>query len=366
MRFFRFFQIAALILIAAGAQPAYTAVYEWSTTAANNASADPSINWSEGMSPSSVNDSARAMMAAVAVARRDWQAHTAAGGTASAITFTSNQGFSSFAALEGQMITFVASATNAAGATLNVDGLGPKPITVDGGLPVPAGALVSGTPYAVTYYNSVNQFRAWSFYGNPYSIPLGGLMPYTGTTAPNSNFILPAGQCISTTTYAAYWALVGSPASGACPGGQFAVLDLRGKVPAALDNLNGTAANLMTSSGTGCGTAFNVVGAICANGNQTQSLAPTNLPSITSSNNAQLISVRSVNGDVVRSPSGILDAQTATGTPNSRVMAGSTAAGTQITSSDSNAISVTSTGTNGTPFPRIQPTIGVTYLLRVI
>lgn len=43
------------------------ALYQWSTTAANNATADPSINWQEGQAPSTVNDSARAMMAAIAV-----------------------------------------------------------------------------------------------------------------------------------------------------------------------------------------------------------------------------------------------------------------------------------------------------------
>lgn len=41
-------------------------LWQWSTTAANNATADPSINWQEGQVPSTVNDSARAMMAAIA------------------------------------------------------------------------------------------------------------------------------------------------------------------------------------------------------------------------------------------------------------------------------------------------------------
>jgi hypothetical protein len=39
-------------------------VYTWPTTAANNATADSTINWAEGMAPSAVNDSARAQMAA--------------------------------------------------------------------------------------------------------------------------------------------------------------------------------------------------------------------------------------------------------------------------------------------------------------
>ena len=41
-------------------------LYRWSQTAASNATADASINWQEGQAPSSVNDSARAMMASAA------------------------------------------------------------------------------------------------------------------------------------------------------------------------------------------------------------------------------------------------------------------------------------------------------------
>jgi len=43
----------------------------WDTTAANNDDADTDINWAEGQAPSTVNNSARAMMAAVATWLRD-------------------------------------------------------------------------------------------------------------------------------------------------------------------------------------------------------------------------------------------------------------------------------------------------------
>ena len=46
-------------------------LHKWSQTAANNATADASVNWQEGQAPSSVNDSARAMMASVAKYRDD-------------------------------------------------------------------------------------------------------------------------------------------------------------------------------------------------------------------------------------------------------------------------------------------------------
>lgn len=66
-------------------------LWQWSTTAANNASADPSINWAEGQAPSTVNDSARAMMAAVASQYQggwDWQNMGDTPTYVSATTFT--------------------------------------------------------------------------------------------------------------------------------------------------------------------------------------------------------------------------------------------------------------------------------------
>ena len=41
------------------------AIWGWSKTASSNATADSNINWQEGQNPSTVNDSSRAMMAAI-------------------------------------------------------------------------------------------------------------------------------------------------------------------------------------------------------------------------------------------------------------------------------------------------------------
>lgn len=48
-----------------------TGIGAWDTAAANNDDADTDINWAEGQAPSTVNNSARAMMAAVATWLRD-------------------------------------------------------------------------------------------------------------------------------------------------------------------------------------------------------------------------------------------------------------------------------------------------------
>ena len=83
------------------------AFWKWSRTASSNATADNTINWAEGMAPSAVNDSARAMMARLAEWRDDISGTIATAGTSTAYTVASNQGFDSLAHLGGAMIAFV-------------------------------------------------------------------------------------------------------------------------------------------------------------------------------------------------------------------------------------------------------------------
>jgi|GEM_PF-1536036 len=133
-------------------------LYTWSKTASNNATADSTINWAEGQSPSSVNDSARAVMVAVAKFRDDNNGSITTGGSSTAYTATSNQVFDSLVHLDKQQITIVPHATSGASPTLNVDSLGAKAINYATGQAVATGALVQGTPYRLTYYNATNEF----------------------------------------------------------------------------------------------------------------------------------------------------------------------------------------------------------------
>src|SRR5580765_6238681 len=100
--------------------------YNWSRTAASNATADSTVNWAEGQAPSSVNDSARAMMASAAAYRLDVAGGITTGGSATAYTVTSLGVYDTLAHLAGQKIAFIphATNTNAVGidVTLNVDG----------------------------------------------------------------------------------------------------------------------------------------------------------------------------------------------------------------------------------------------------
>src|SRR5215813_5767171 len=103
-------------------------LYKWSQTSSSDATADSTINWAEGQAPSSVNDSARAMMAAAAKYRNDIAGAIVTGGTSTAYTLTSFQSFDTLAHMDGAMIAFTPHTTSGATVTLNVDGLGAKPL----------------------------------------------------------------------------------------------------------------------------------------------------------------------------------------------------------------------------------------------
>lgn len=363
MKFGRFLQIVVLILLAAGAQPASSAFWQWSKTASNNATADATINWSEGMSPSSINDSARAMMARAAEYRDDISALLYTTGTSTAYLVTTNQGLSA-APNNGQMLAITLHATNGPAPTLAADGGTAYPIQTSFGVAVSAGVLSANGSYRVKFDSTSAGWYLQDFYNSVFSVPLGGLIPYTLATVPNSNFVFPAGQCLSTTTYATYWAALGSPASGACPGGQFAIIDLSGRAPAGLDTMPGfSAANRLTSSGTGCGTAMTSVGASCANGVEGSGISLAQLPTGITSGVTQTISVTS-NNLLIDATGGLLDfnppSSSGFRTPNN------TASLRQQTSTGSNTISVTSNNTSGTVRPQVMPVVGVTYLLRVL
>ncbi len=182
-----------------------TGVYIWSQTASANATADSSVNYAEGQAPSSLNDSARAAMAGIAKYRDDIAGAIVTAGTSTAYTVTSYSGFDTLAHMNGQMIAFTPHATNGATVTLNVDGLGAKPLRSSPSVELPSGSLLLGTPYVATYNNSDAVWYLQGGLSNPYNVPVGGMIDWTGSTAPNSAFAMPYGQSLSRTTYASLW-----------------------------------------------------------------------------------------------------------------------------------------------------------------
>lgn len=126
-------------------------VYQWSTAAAGNDLSDPAINWQEGQNPNTVNNSARAMMAAIAAFVKQINGSTQSSGAANAQSFASPPGFSFTSYVTGMMITFRAGLTNTAACTLNVDLLGARSVKKRGSSDLVAGDIVAGNIITVIY-----------------------------------------------------------------------------------------------------------------------------------------------------------------------------------------------------------------------
>ncbi len=334
--------------------------YLWSRTAASNSTADAQINWAEGQAPSSVNDSARAMMASLAGYRDDIAGAIATGGTSTAYTITSYQVFDTLAHMANQVIAFTPHTTNGATVTLNVDGLGAKPLRPSPSVELVAGVLVQGTPYVALYNNSDAVWYLQGSYGNAYNIPIGGLMPYVGGTAPNSAFVFPYGQAISRTTYASLFTLTSTGFGVGDGSTTFNIPDLRGRVPAGVDGMGGVAASRLTTTGGMNGSSIGAVG-----GGETQTLTVAQLPTGITSSGSNSISVTSGSFVISQPSSSVTGSAQAGGT---QVTYGNTsgAVSAQLSSSGSNSISVTSNNTSGSAHPNVQPTIALNYILRII
>src|SRR5262249_7863928 len=137
-------------------------------------------------------------------------------------------------------------------------------------------ALVIGTPYQAVYINASTEFILINSTSHVV-VPIGGLIPYLGASAPNSNFALPFGQAISRTTYANLFALVGTTFGGGDGSTTFNIPDLRGRALFGVDNMGGSAANRVTNAGSGIvGTTLGASG-----GAENVTVAQANLPSYT-------------------------------------------------------------------------------------
>ena len=99
-------------------------IWDWSKTAGSNASSDANINWAEGQSPATVNDSARQMMGRIAEWRDDINGSVTLTG-ANTITATMNSAFTTYTT--GLMVTAqIAAANTSTTVTLNLNSIAAK------------------------------------------------------------------------------------------------------------------------------------------------------------------------------------------------------------------------------------------------
>lgn len=111
--------------------------------------ADNTARFPENQAPSTVNDGARALEGIVARWNNDTSGSITAGGTANDITIAATQTLT--ALVDGQNFQFTAADTNTGAMTCNVDAIGAVDIKLQDGSAVPAGAVVNGGIYKITY-----------------------------------------------------------------------------------------------------------------------------------------------------------------------------------------------------------------------
>jgi microcystin-dependent protein len=322
--------------------------WKWSRTASSNATADNTINWAEGMAPSAVNDSARAMMARLAEWRDDVSGTITTGGTSTAYTLASNQGFDNFADMNGAMMAFVPHTTNGATVTLNVDGLGTKPLRFGPSLELQSGVLIQGTPYVASYNNSDGAFYLQGGFANPYGIPLGGMMPYIGASAPSSAFAIPIGQAISRSTYATLFSLISTTFGSGDGSTTFNVPDLRGRAVFGQDS---GGSNRITVAG------GNFDGSVLGNtgGGQNQTLTMAQLPA----------SPAPVSANVLAGASQAVAANNTSSTATVANASGFTVYPVSQTTTVALGPNLSNLG-SGNSHPIMPPSITLPYILRII
>lgn len=158
-----------------------SSIYDWSTTAASNATADGGINWVEGQAPSTVNNSARQMMGRLAELIGDIGGSLTAGGTADALTVTANSAFTTYA--NGRLLAFTAASDNTTAATLNVNSTGAKSIrkmTTSGDSALSGAEIQAGGVYLVQYSTAANAAAGGWILVNP-TIDMASFVTLTGS-----------------------------------------------------------------------------------------------------------------------------------------------------------------------------------------
>jgi microcystin-dependent protein len=320
--------------------------WKWSQTASSNSNADATINAAEGMAPSAVNDSMRAMMAAAAKYRDDTAGSITTGGSATAYTITTSQSLTTLTA--GFTIAFVPHATNTGSApTLAVDGLTAKPIRTVKGSEIGAGVLVANSIYTVTYATSNS--GEWILHSAPSSVPAGTGALWFTTVAP-TGWLLLQGSAISRTTYADLFNLWTTQFGVGDGSTTFNLPNLIGRTPAGLDTA-GTRLSSFTSLGATLGA-------------QTKTITQGNLPSYTLSHTLTLAStaVTGAQGSLHQSGSSI-NVSEGSGFSVYRSDTISLITPTGTLGSSSLSGSVTSGG-SGTAFDVTQPTLAVNFIVK--
>jgi microcystin-dependent protein len=147
----------------------------------------------------------------------------------------------------GMKFHFIPAGSNTGATTLNVNSLGAKNVFLNGAALV-GYELLARTPVVVEYDGT--QFNVISGSHGGDGVPVGTVVPFAGTTAPNS-YLFCYGQAVSRSTYAVLFAVIETTYGAGDESTTFNLPDLRGRVVAGQDDMGGSSANRLTDQSGG-------------------------------------------------------------------------------------------------------------------
>jgi microcystin-dependent protein len=334
-------------------------VFQFSQTAANNATAVPTISWAEGQAPSSINDSSRAEMAAVACYRDDLSGMLVTTGTGQNYQIAAtNQGFDTLTNFNNKTIAFTPHLTQTGSpVTLSVDGFANVPLRSSPGVELPPGTLIKGTPYAAIYNQADNALYLQGFYGQPNSVPIGGTIIWWTPTLPNSNSTWCNGAAISRTTYATLFAMFGTGFGSGDGSTTFNLPDMREVTPIGVAGMGGTAGRGLTSF-----PGYNVLNTVF--GLQSETIAQSQLPNVGlavgGSASGSISGLAAMNQVAINAGSSLLAYTPAGGSFSPAAVSGT------FSGSISGGTSSLNGGVGQAPLNVMQPSITCGYIIRVL
>lgn len=218
-----------------------------STTDASNTARFP-----ENMQFREVNDSARKLEGLLAREYKDRNMSLTSTGSANAFSVTPNRTISALA--DGVVIGFTANHSITGAATLNLSGLGAKPIVAHNGDALQSGDIVSGQKLLVAYRAATADFQIVGDRASGTSsdvlarvLPVGAAVPWPSNTLP-AGYLWANGAAVSRTTYAELFAVYGTTYGVGDGSTTFNLPNYKGRSLFGKDDMGGTSAAGLLSS----------------------------------------------------------------------------------------------------------------------
>ena len=170
---------------------------------------------------------------------------TSVGGSANAVTGTLPLGISTFTT--GAEYSWIPLSSNTGNATMTVNTSAVATIQLNGAACV-GYEMRKGCPIRALFDGTFLNIIAGAHGGD--GNPIGSSVHLSHSSFTPNGYLLAFGQSVSQTTYADYFALVGTT-YGPATGGNFTMPDFRGRVPIGKDDMGGSAALRITAAVSG-------------------------------------------------------------------------------------------------------------------